>query len=62
MVTQLPLVVYPAIPGNIQAAIEMKVLFRESLLTDHFYSSSGNEEIRISLNKLLQIHVYVKLN
>lgn len=62
MVRQLLLELYSAILGNIQAAIEMKVLFRESLLTDHFYSSSRHEEIRVSLNKPLQIHVYVKLN
>lgn len=51
VVTQLLAVVYPSIWWNTQAAIQMKLVFWKSLLTDHFYSSSGNEEIHVSIKK-----------
>lgn len=58
-----PLVVaYPAIQWSIRASIEMKLVFRKSLLTGHFYSSSRNEGMHVSFSKLLQIYVYVKGN
>lgn len=59
---KLLVVVYPAIQYDIQTALEMKLVFRKSFLTGHFYSSSRNEGIHVSFSKLLQIHVYVKGN